>query len=455
VRSLWARAGFFVALLLVIYLPGLGHGLIRDDYAWIAGSRVGSWRELPELFSRHNGFYRPVVSLSFWLDEQVFGLEPWGYGLTNLAFFLGDVGMIVVLARGLGMGTQFSLVAALLWAFNPHGINMALLWSSGRTALLLVLFALLSAFEFWRRHAARAALWFLAALLSKEEALLLPATLLVWGYFQGRSAAARDAGRAAAIRVLPLVACVVLYLLLRAQTGAYTPGTAPDFYRPTLDLSAIAANLLQYADRACTFPLAIALVVALAARAVPKPDDRERAWIALGVAWLVCGYAITLFLPVRSSLYACFPSVGAALAATALVSASARDLSEAKRSRLLFAAGLLAALLVPIYWGRNVRWVEPAKVASRVLRAVRLIARDAPESVLVFQDDPSTSNNLSGAFGGLLEDAVRLASGRPELRVWLEPPPPGSQPAPLGPRRTLRLRNGELRDVTGTEQKTR
>ena len=36
----------------------------------------------------HNGFYRPLVSLSFWADERLFGLEPFGYGLTNLAFFL-------------------------------------------------------------------------------------------------------------------------------------------------------------------------------------------------------------------------------------------------------------------------------------------------------------------------------------------------------------------------------
>src|SRR6185503_15548948 len=94
---------FFVALLLVIYLPGLGKGLIRDDYAWIAGSRVGSLSQLPELFTRHNGFYRPLVSLSFWADERLFGLEPFGYGLTNLAFLLADLALVALLARVLGM----------------------------------------------------------------------------------------------------------------------------------------------------------------------------------------------------------------------------------------------------------------------------------------------------------------------------------------------------------------
>lgn len=444
-RSLWARAGFFVALLLVIYLPGLGHGLIRDDYAWIAGSRVASWRELPELFSRHNGFYRPLISLSFWLDEQIFGLDAWGYGLTNLAFFLADVGMLALLARALGMGTQLALVAAFVWAFNPHGINMALLWTSGRTSLLLVLFALLCAVDFWRKHTLRAALFFLAALFCKEEALLLPATLFVWAYLQEGVAGAR--------RVLPLLACLGLYFWLRAGTGAYTPRTAPDFYRLSLDLPLIGTNLVQYADRACTFPLAVVLVMALVARALPRPDERERLWIALGLAWLVFGYAITLFLPVRSSLYACFPSVGAALAAAALVSASLRQLSQATSGRVLFAACLAVTLLVPVYWSRNARWVEPAKVASRVLRVAAKVASDARESVLVFQDDPSTRNNLSGAFAGLLEDAVRLASGRPDLRVRLEPPPLAAVPGES--RRTLRFRNGELLDVTATEPRTR
>jgi hypothetical protein len=431
-----ARAAvfLFVSLLLVIYLPGLGQGLIRDDYAWIAGSRVGSFWQLPELFSRHNGFYRPLVSLSFWADERLFGLEPLGYGLTNLGFFLADLALVALLARALGSAPGLAWLAGLVWAFNPHGINMALLWTSGRTSLLLVLFSLLCAIAFTRGRHALATLSMLAALFCKEEALLLPATLATWALIQKRSL----------LPVLPLAACDAVYLWLRAQTGAYTPATAPGFYKPSLDPGLLATNVLEYADRACTFPLALVLATALVARARPRPDARERSWILMGLAWLGFGYAITLFLPVRSSLYACFPSVGSALAAAALIGASLRPLSEAARPRLVLAAGALAVVLVPIYWGRNARWIEPARVASRVLRTAAPIARAAREDVLVFEDDIGARYNLSGAFAGLLQDALRLASGRPELRVRLETPP--LTPAAPGEKR-LRLRNGTLEEV--------
>jgi hypothetical protein len=432
-----ARAAvfFFVSLLLVIYLPGLGHGLIRDDYAWIAGSRVGSVFQLPELFSRHNGFYRPLVSLSFWADERLFGLEPFGYGLTNLAFFLADVALVALLARALGMAPGIAWLAAFVWAFNPHGINMALLWTSGRTSLLLVLFSLACAIAFLRGWHALATLCMLAALFCKEEALLLPATLAAWALLQKRSL----------LPVLPLVACDAVYLWLRAQTGAYTPATAPGFYKPSLDPGLLATNVLEYADRACTFPLALVLVTALVARARPRPDARERVWVLLGLAWLVFGYALTLFLPVRSSLYACFPSVGSALMAAALLGASLRGFSERAQQRLLVAAAALAVLLVPVYWNRNARWIEPARVATRVLRVAAKVARGSSQELLVFEDDPGARHNLAGAFAGLLQDAVRLASGRPELRVRLETPP--LEKAPSEPHKRLRFRNGVLEEV--------
>ena len=427
---------FFVSLLLVIYLPGLGKGLIRDDYAWIAGSRVSSVWQTPQLFTRHNGFYRPLVSLSFWADEQLFGLEPFGYGLTNLAFLLADLALVALLARVLGMAASLAWLAALVWAFNPHGINMALLWTSGRTSLLLVLFSLLCAIAFQRRSYALATVFMLAALFCKEEALLLPATLLAWALIQKRSL----------LPVLPLAACDAVYLWLRAQTGAYTPATAPGFYRLSLDPSLLATNVLEYADRACTFPLALVILTALVAGARPRPDTRERTWMLLGLAWLVFGYAITLFLPVRSSLYACFPSVGSALAAVALVGASLRGLSERAQQRLLVAAGALALLLVPVYWNRNARWVEPARVATRVLETAAPIARASREGLLVFEDDPGARYNLSSAFAGLLQDAVRLASGRPELRVRLETPPLETAP-PAEAHKRLRFRGGVLEEV--------
>ena len=38
----YAAAGLLLAAFLVIYLPDVGHGFIKDDFGWIAGSQVTS-----------------------------------------------------------------------------------------------------------------------------------------------------------------------------------------------------------------------------------------------------------------------------------------------------------------------------------------------------------------------------------------------------------------------------
>ncbi|MNC96546.1 hypothetical protein D3C83_139460 [compost metagenome] len=70
----------------------------------------------------------------------------------------------------MGLAPAASLLAAATWLFNFHAVNMAVLWLSGRTALLVTLFALASAHAMLRGRALLAGGACLLALLSKEEA---------------------------------------------------------------------------------------------------------------------------------------------------------------------------------------------------------------------------------------------------------------------------------------------
>ena len=85
------------------YLPDLGRGFIKDDFAWILGSRTAGAFGWIDLFSRDNGFYRPLVAMSFSVNERLAGLEPYWYGLTNLALVVGCMAALYRLARALGM----------------------------------------------------------------------------------------------------------------------------------------------------------------------------------------------------------------------------------------------------------------------------------------------------------------------------------------------------------------
>jgi len=419
-----------LAWFLAIYLPCLGKGFLKDDFAWIAQSRITAPRDVVLLFARNTGFYRPVVSLSFAADDALFDLRPLGYGLTNCVLLLVAGGLIVRLARSWGLPPAGAVAAAGLWALNPHGINMSLLWISGRTAILLTLFAVLAATAFTRRRIWAAGVWALFAMLSKEEAVVLPFILLAWSFVDApRSDAVRQGIRArlmvACRSSVPLFLALLIYAVLRSQSGAMTPASAPAFYRFTFDWRIVVANAVQYVDRGATFSFAIAALSTLAAWRWPTVDAASRRLMALGAIWFVGAYALTLFLPVRSSLYACFPSVGAALIGATWITIIVSEMGDRARARALVALALVAALSVPVYWARNQRWETPATLSTSVLHQLREIVPAQPrDGVIVLRDRSDTRDDrLVAAFGTLLPTAIGLVANRPDVNVWVEPPP--------------------------------
>ena len=414
--------GLLLATLLAIYLPGIGRGFIKDDFVWIAANQVASAADVAVLFTHAPDFYRPLVALSFAADWWLFGTEPLAYGLTNLAFLLASGAALGSLALALGMPRWSALAAVALWSLNFHGINMALLWISGRTALLAVLFALLAAGAFARRRTLRAAGWALLAMLSREDAALLPFVLLAWGALLPAADGAGPGRRLDLRRAWPLFAVLAVYLAVRAAAGGMTPWTAPAAYQPTLDPAAIGRNALAYLDRAATLPAAVVLIMMLVAVAVPRPTPRQWRNLALGAVWMIGGFGLAVLLPIRSSLYAVGPSAGAALAGAALLASIADRVDRRKRRRMLVAAVLAAALAVPVHWSRNERWVRWADLSTHVLDEIAPVAAALPPGrVLVLDDDRTVRTNLDAAFGTLIETAVLVRTGL-DRRVWIEPP---------------------------------
>jgi hypothetical protein len=136
----------------------------------------------------------------------------------------------------------------------------------------------------------------------------------------------------------------------------------------------------------------------------------------------VAGYAITIWLPVRSSLYACFPSVGAALVAAALAAAMWRSGRETARRYALAAVVTVPLLCAPVYVARNHRWTDLADLSAAALADVTSNIENVPaDGWLVLVDDRAGRANLDSAFGTLIGDAVFLQTGR-EVPVWIEPP---------------------------------
>jgi hypothetical protein len=419
-----------VMAFLAAYGPDAGHGFIKDDFGWILDSRASNLLEIGDFFRTSSGFYRPIVTLSFAANYAASGVDPRPYGLTNLLLALACGAALYALARALGLQRWASLLAGGLWAFNFHGVNMGVLWISGRTSLLLTLLTLLAATAFVKgRPAAAVALTFVA-LLSKEEAVALPPILLVWTLVDLRSPESRvtaSLNRSAAILALLLVP-LLAYFVLRYQSSAMLPSTAPPFYRFTFSPATVFDNAVEYVDRAVTFPAVVALLVWASTRRSLALSDRERTIVLFGLTWLILGYSLTLFLPVRSSLYACFPSAGAALAAAVVIGNLAERLTAVTRRRAAIAALLLPLALWPVYHARNERWVSLADFSTAILDDFQPLIRSVDEgATILVVDDRGPRANISSAFGNFLPTALFLQTGK-RVNVIVHPPLPGEEP---------------------------
>jgi len=409
-----------LALILSVYGCDAGHGFVKDDFGWILSSR-----DLSNLLHAPTGFFRPVVSLSFAFNYAVFDTRPLGYGLTNLVLLLACTGLMAGLLGATGARREVAVAGALVWALNFQGINMAVLWISGRTALLLTLWAVASAWA-WQRGARVTAAGLAAlAMLSKEEAFVLPAVLTLWAFIdQAGTEGARSWSRIWR-RTWPLWIVAALCFALRLQSGALTPATAPPFYRYRFDLEMLAGNMLSYLDRVATTPVLALLVFWLVAGAPRAPmSSRFRLMSLKGVAWLVLAFVPTILLPVRSSLYAVMPSVGVVMIVAALANDLVPGLSAPALKRSTIALTLIFVLLLPVYRLRNERYVREAELSASIVAELAKLAASHPAGGLVVIRDVRTGARPTAeqAFGpGADTAAALMTSGK--LRVWIDPPP--------------------------------
>lgn len=182
----------------------------------------------------------------------------------------------------------------------------------------------------------------------------------------------------------------------------------------------IGKNFIEYADRSMTLGVLIIVAAVASLSRFPAFTVQDRRLMLKGAAWLVCGFALTLWLPVRSSLYVVFPSVGFAIVTATMVSAIAARATPARALRIAAAGLLLPFLLLPIYWSRNIRWSELRVLSNETFRAIGEQSL-ASRTLVVLEDDLTTRTNFRNAFGTLFPEAAALYFGE-HLQLWIDPP---------------------------------
>ncbi|GFO66743.1 hypothetical protein GMLC_03220 [Geomonas limicola] len=151
---------------------------------------------LREVFTPGNTYYRPLLFLTFWADNYLWGLLESFMHLENILMHLVNALLVFAitlrLSRLRGIETPlWALVASLLFGLHPINAE-SVNWVSGRTDPLACIFVLLSVFLLVRSRltplsSLLAALSLLVACLAKETAIFFLPAALIYPYFADSS----------------------------------------------------------------------------------------------------------------------------------------------------------------------------------------------------------------------------------------------------------------------------
>jgi protein O-mannosyl-transferase len=181
----WTLIAAAVILVAVCFANSVPNGFILDDHQIVAvnpGIRsVSPLRILATPYWGHNstsGLYRPLTIFSFALEYPLWHRWPGGYRLTNLALHAINGLLLFVVARGLLQSVAAACAASAIYLAHPVHTE-PVVGLVGRSELLAAMFFLLAWIWFRQEKHVLCAVAFLFSLLSKENAIVLPAVLLL------------------------------------------------------------------------------------------------------------------------------------------------------------------------------------------------------------------------------------------------------------------------------------
>ena len=234
----WAAWAAVVAAVFAGFGSTLDGHFLGDDFAYVGRFTRFPWLAWPELFVDDwaQGMFglpqaelRPIAALSFMIDARIWGINPAGYHLTNLALHLICSGLVMLIARVPLDGRWLPAAAAgVIFALHPVH-DEAVAWITGRVDLLSAAGFLLGFYALLRfRHSASRRwlhiAWFAyaAGMFAKESALVLPVVALLYDLVGRRTAPPRRSDL-----VAPYLGWGVLaagYLMLRITAFGFGLG---------------------------------------------------------------------------------------------------------------------------------------------------------------------------------------------------------------------------------------
>lgn len=141
--------------------------------------------------------YLPVRDLTYWFDYQLWGLNPFGYHLTNLTIYILLCISIFFFFKKIIKNNSLALISAIIYSIHPlHTENVA--WVSERKDILSALFYILSFSSYinfsTENGRKNRIMWYILSFLSfsagwfsKPLVITLPLLMVIYGIFEGKN----------------------------------------------------------------------------------------------------------------------------------------------------------------------------------------------------------------------------------------------------------------------------
>ena len=155
--------------------------LVLGGLSW--SSLAGAWTS----FDCAN--WHPATWISLMLDYQLYGLQPWGFHLTNLLLHVANTLLLFTLLRRLSLEWGPALFVAAVFGVHPLHVE-SVAWITERKDVLSTFCGLLALLAYvrgvqsgqtWRRYVSGG--WFALSLTAKPLLVTLPCLLLVLDYW--------------------------------------------------------------------------------------------------------------------------------------------------------------------------------------------------------------------------------------------------------------------------------
>ena len=178
---------------LCVFLNSLQSGFVYDDIGVIEDNYfIRSLQNIPKIFSKdyfhlaNELSYRPIVTLTYFLDYAIWRLNPSGYHLTNVILHTINCFLLYAVVLRLVRMRPVALLSAVLFSMHPC-VTEAVNAISYREDILATLFIFLSCLclilSGKKVYYALSLLSYLLSLFSKETAIVMPLFILLWWIF--------------------------------------------------------------------------------------------------------------------------------------------------------------------------------------------------------------------------------------------------------------------------------